>query len=636
MTDIPETIKGTRIKACSECRQQKLRCDASKDYAQACSRCKKFALECVISKSFRRVRRRTKSELQAELDQLKQQVKKNLPASNALPPPPGYHGSEPSRIAIGSGSSILPNTARQLPSLGDEASRIQQTTVPARTSQQTGLYTPLSTTPVVSCTLPQSIQGLTVDARDIDECFALFFDKHLSYMPIFDSKLQPNECYKASSFLFWTIVAIGSRRYTKDPTLILLLAPKVVDLAKQSIFTMEKYLPTIQAQILLCTWHMPIDTLQKDIAPTLAGAMLQMAMNIGLHVYGTVQDFSRVPLRYDRQQRNFRTRLWTLCLLTCQRVNNGCGLPPIVVADTYSHEGYKEDPFAGMHPSIFFQRRLNQVHSEAALQVEREALSKKPEVRNAVLGPTINDGLSVLSALNAECPSSIDHLFLLSCQLQLAACHLLASTISEVDLAGLYGKACSIVEFALELDEQEDLAEVAPTASSFALNLAALVIFRVGKSHISDSLDSKRGQKCYFTVIRMNKKHSVRSDDLAARATIILPQLWTSKMVVKQPDGTPNSLWLRCRSRLGSSVTYDSYWLWRQEFGGQPNPYDGVEEVVTDNTGRPASEVTPGLDFNQMGVGWSPETLFQDFQWPLFDEFAYDNSWEVNEQLVLP
>ena len=229
---------------------------------------------------------------------------------------------------------------------------------------------------------------------------------------------------------------------------------------------------------------------------------------------------------------------------------------------------------------------------------------------------------------------------------------MLASAISEVDLVALYGKACSIVEFALELDGQEDLAEIAPTASTFALNLAALVILRVGKSHISDKLDSRRGQKCYFTVIRMDKKHSVRSDDLAARATIILSQLWTSKMVVKQPDGTPDSLWLRCRSRLGSSVTYDSYWLWRQEFGGQPNPYEGVEgtyvqpgcdhtlsrrvEVVTDHAGRPVSLVSSGLDFNQTGVGWSPGTLFQDFQWPLFDEFAYDNGWRTNGQPVLP
>lgn len=138
-------------------------------------------------------------------------------------------------------------------------------------------------------------------------------------MPIFEKKLNPNECYTGSPFLFWTIMAVGSRRYSKDPTLILLLSSRVVELAKSAIFATEKILPTIQALILLCTWQMPIDTLQKDITPTLAGAMIQLATNVGLHVYGTVQDFSRVALRHDRQQRIFRTRLWAICLLTCQR-----------------------------------------------------------------------------------------------------------------------------------------------------------------------------------------------------------------------------------------------------------------------------------------------------------------------------
>jgi transcriptional regulatory protein LEU3 len=86
-----------------------------------------------------------------------------------------------------------------------------------------------------------------------------------------------------------------------------------------AIFAQERVLSTIQALVILCTWQMPIDTLQKDITPHLAGAMIQLATFVGLHVYGSVQDFSRVPLKYDNQQRNFRARLWSICLYTCQR-----------------------------------------------------------------------------------------------------------------------------------------------------------------------------------------------------------------------------------------------------------------------------------------------------------------------------
>jgi len=352
-----------------------------------------------------------------------------------------------------------------------------------------------------------------------------------------------------------------------------------------------------------------------------------------------------VALRLDREQRNFRTKLWTLCMLTSQRVNNYRGLPPLVLADTYSHEGYKDDPFVGLPAPVLFQRKLSQAQSEAVLRIERDALSRQPEVRNVVLGPAINYALSQLVMLAGDCPSKLDLFFLRSAQLQISACHLIApsSAISDVDLVTMYSDACCLIESATELDEEQELAEYGPTATGMMLNLAASIVLRVGRSHVSGQVDSKRGQKCYFLVIRLHKKHSVRSDDVVARATIILSQLWTSKLVVRQPDGTPDSLWLRCRSRLGLSLMYDCLWLWRQEFGGQPSPYDGVEDEVANSTGQVASDAGQGLDaINLLGAGWTPETLFQDFQWPLFDEFAYDNTnnWQMmaggDVQPVLP
>lgn len=42
----------------------------------------------------------------------------------------------------------------------------------------------------------------------------------------------------------------------------------------------------------------------------LAGALLQHALTIGLHVYGIGQDFSRKKLKVDRMQIQHRARLW--------------------------------------------------------------------------------------------------------------------------------------------------------------------------------------------------------------------------------------------------------------------------------------------------------------------------------------
>lgn len=138
-------------------------------------------------------------------------------------------------------------------------------------------------------------------------------------MPIFEGKLKPNACFSQSEILFWTVIAVGARKYSEDPTLLTSLANHIADLASKAALLRERPLPTIQALILLCTWPLPHDSLSKDISPMLAGVLLQLALTIGLHVYGIGQDFSRTKLKVDVAQIQHRSRLWYLCMTVCQR-----------------------------------------------------------------------------------------------------------------------------------------------------------------------------------------------------------------------------------------------------------------------------------------------------------------------------
>ena len=97
----------------------------------------------------------------------------------------------------------------------------------------------------------------------------------------------------------------------------------------------------------------------------------------------------------------------TFMLIQSHRVNNSRGLPPVLWMDTYGHSGYREDPLASLSPTIRFQRKLGQVQSEAVMCIDRDALSKKPEERNLLLGPTINACLGRLAALSSECSSML-------------------------------------------------------------------------------------------------------------------------------------------------------------------------------------------------------------------------------------
>lgn len=80
----------SRVRACNECRQQKvratrrqayvprlnlghfkLRCDAHKHLSDPCSRCQRMGLRCAISESFQRSKKQSKADLRKEINHLK-------------------------------------------------------------------------------------------------------------------------------------------------------------------------------------------------------------------------------------------------------------------------------------------------------------------------------------------------------------------------------------------------------------------------------------------------------------------------------------------------------------------------------------------------------------------------------------
>ena len=82
------------------------------------------------------------------------------------------------------------------------------------------------------------------------------------------------------------------------------------------------------------------------------------------------------------------------------------GFPPIIFQDTYGHEGLSEDPCSTLPLSVRFQKKLSQIHSEANLAIQRDALSKSTDDRAFVLQSTIDTWLARLDQLETDCPSN--------------------------------------------------------------------------------------------------------------------------------------------------------------------------------------------------------------------------------------
>lgn len=148
---------------------------------------------------------------------------------------------------------------------------------------------------------------------------ARFFQHYHSSLPIIDPGHDPDQYYSYSPLVFWSIIAIGSRRYEKDPTILSRLSSPVVTLALQMTVLTSQYIPIIQGLVLLCHWPFPMDTIYHDKSPVLAGAAMQLAIQNGLHMFSKRQDFTRNSLRQDQSEELFRAKLWSYCKIVCQR-----------------------------------------------------------------------------------------------------------------------------------------------------------------------------------------------------------------------------------------------------------------------------------------------------------------------------
>lgn len=113
---------------------------------------------------------------------------------------------------------------------------------------------------------------------------------------------------------------MGSRRYERDPTLLGMLAPHINSLALRSLENRANPIQTIQGLLILCVWPVPINTMHKDISNVLGGAALHLAMQIGLHVTHSEQDFERTKIDTGRLQKISRAHLWIHCVMICHRL----------------------------------------------------------------------------------------------------------------------------------------------------------------------------------------------------------------------------------------------------------------------------------------------------------------------------
>jgi hypothetical protein len=171
--------------------------------------------------------------------------------------------------------------------------------------------------PTPLLTQAQSLEGVTLAASVIDELFKVYFDDFHRFIPILDQKYTPNEVYQDSVFLFWAVVGTASRDFARDPTLLDCVGEKILNLALMSL--RHPSVPTIKGLLLVMTWPLPRAVGSTDVTYAISGSLLHIAIQIGLHIPTSSQDFSRVKVNLTDYEIAKRAELWGYCVLTYQR-----------------------------------------------------------------------------------------------------------------------------------------------------------------------------------------------------------------------------------------------------------------------------------------------------------------------------
>jgi transcriptional regulatory protein LEU3 len=283
-----------------------LKCNVQQDPFVSCHRCQKQNLRCVIEPNFKRVGKRNRNaEMEKEMEYLRERLAiyegSHAPISQPVL-------NTPQAPADTNGFST-----DQTPKMEDEAflhTQHQQVAATSLLDLRSGspMFYPLGS----------GEHHVRLCPAEVNELFTEYFQLYHPFLPFLDQVRTPDEYHSQDhKLLFWAIISVAARRYNTRPGLLKDLAKPLTDLIWDSIRNQPNH-HVVKALCLLCTWPIPAERTVTDPTFILCGAMMQVAMQIGLHQPTHAQDFTRTKVRLRQEDINDRLRTWAVCNTVAQ------------------------------------------------------------------------------------------------------------------------------------------------------------------------------------------------------------------------------------------------------------------------------------------------------------------------------
>lgn len=617
-----QTLSKRSKKACTECRQQKAKCDAYLNPDQPCSRCQKVKARCVISDPFKREHKRQRlSELEQETIELRRKLRSSE-NNNSLSSPIAM-------LTAAAEMGVAPGNAADMPALSPPqcpvgytqpvAPRVDIVPPPVPRPENGPEVRPSERS------IARTLNGVQVSGEEIDEIFRLFFQDYAPFMPILDPQMSPNAYYSQSPFLFWAVIGVACRSYPRNPTLLNALSRSIIEMALLSIASTTSTLHSIQGLLLILTWPFPREMNKMDVVFPLSGLLLHMAMQNGLHIPMLSHEFSKVripaPSEADMTR---RSELWAHCVLVYQRACLCKGQSARSFLDLEHEPGQSQILFQRISPALMLEIKCQEISVRCCSAVLENGVRTLSADQERALDIIIRTYENQVKDVETQVISDTDRFHTTLCRLNIQMFHLYKNHTASHNscLAKLLATACTVIDCVAERGKRPGSLPATPLYVFSSLMLASFILLRILKSSASRDLDAERAKSSLFLAINIAKQISTDSNDSAAKCVMILNQLWNSSKAFKKSDGTDTPL--RIRSRLLLSPVLDAVWWWRDEFDSQYKP------LVP-----PHSEPSDGSDSSRdnSGVSSNNSTIPSERQEPLHvdEQFLADFEWALGD-----
>lgn len=431
---------------------------------------------------------------------------------------------------------------------------------------------------------PKSTQGsknepITLDSTSIELLFKEYVSYYHRVLPVVEVHRGPEFVYGASAALFWTIMAIASRRRSKDLP-VGINFEKLCDVQKQYLSEIavspilgqgkssEFNLPSLYAvqAFLLCTlWPPPTASINADMSWNTSGIAILTAIRAGLHCPGHAHDFERIFKLNKAHRTNLREQLvtWLATNALSQAIANMFGYPS--AAKFQAHRQYlfnKVDLPPRVRHMYEIQRNAHEIEQSLGQLGQGNG---SPSSELSMTTSLIRVHAARYDQIEAEFGEQMDvwTMFTLYAGRAQLFSYYLFGEVDENGVVALYNSCLVLLNHVVI--QPDEYMKYIPVVSIMILWQTASVVARLYHSEWSENLDRYSGEKLYSSVVKKVGLSSVFEHDLPYRAAEIMAQMWGAFRALRRSNpGKSIPLKLSLRSRMSASVFFDSLWAMRE------------------------------------------------------------------------